>query len=143
MQKDVQICVVGKVFRPNERKVLALNKCLSEYFRLVKWYLSLNNTSKTYLHRNGYNYARKNFELSSALIQTARDRAIEILKSFNKNKKEDSVLTLKRISIRFDKRCYCFSKTTNILTPYWLTLSLNHKERISLPIVLERDRSRG
>jgi len=44
-------------------------------------------------------------------------------------------LRLKRISIRFDKRYYSFSKTTNVLTPYWLTLSLNRGERVSLPIV--------
>ncbi|MHA1626316.1 MAG: RNA-guided endonuclease InsQ/TnpB family protein, partial [Candidatus Asgardarchaeia archaeon] len=69
-----------------------------------------------------------------ALIQTARDKAVEVLKSFEKNKKEDSILKLKRISIRFDKRCYSF-KTTNVLTPYWLTLSLNRRERVSLPIV--------
>jgi IS605 OrfB family transposase len=49
--------------------------------------------------------------------------------------KGDSVLRLKRISMRFDRRCYEFSKRTNVLTPYWLTLSLNRRERISLPIV--------
>jgi len=51
------------------------------------------------------------------------------LKSFER--KEDSILSLKRISIRFDKRCYSFSKTTNVLTPWWLTLSLNKRERIA------------
>ncbi|MEM3830099.1 MAG: hypothetical protein QXP36_12940 [Conexivisphaerales archaeon] len=118
MQKDVQITVVGKVLNPNEQKVLALNRCLCEYIRLVKWYLLLDSISKTYLHKNGYYYARENFELSSALIQTARDKAVEILKSFRKNHKKNSVLRLKRISIRFDKRCYTLSKTTNVLTPY-------------------------
>ena len=68
------------------------------------------------------------------MIQTARDKAVEILKSFEKDRNEDSVLKLERISIRFDKRCYRFSKTTNVLTPYWLTLSLNKRERISLRI---------
>ncbi|MEM0287225.1 MAG: transposase, partial [Nitrososphaerota archaeon] len=61
MQKDVQITVVGKVLNPNEQKVLALNRCLGEYIRLVKWYLLLNNISKTYLHKNGYYYAREKF----------------------------------------------------------------------------------
>ena len=56
------------------------------------------------------------------------------MKSFEKNRKKGSVLRLKRISIRFDKRCYRFSKTTNVLTPYWLTLSLNRR-KVSLPIV--------
>ncbi|MCC6013153.1 MAG: hypothetical protein LM593_02190 [Candidatus Verstraetearchaeota archaeon] len=143
LQKDVRVCVIGKVFKPNKRKVLALNKTLDEYFRLVKWYLSFNFTSKTFLHKNCYEKAKELFNLNTALIQTARDRAVEILKSFEKTKKEDSVLRLKRISIRFDKRCYKFSKTMNVLTPYWLTLSLNRKERVSLPIVFgERQRQR-
>ena len=62
MQKDTRVCVVGKVFRPNERKILALNRCLSGYLRLIRWHLPLNNVSKTYLHRKGYGYAREDFE---------------------------------------------------------------------------------
>jgi len=127
--------VIGKVFKPNKLKVLVLNRTLNEYFRLVKWYLGFNSKSKSILHRNYYEKAKRRFNLNTALIQTARDKAIEILKSFEKNRKDDSILRLKRISIRFDKRCYSFSKTTNVLTPYWLTLSLNKGERISLPIV--------
>jgi len=143
MQKEVQITVVGKVFKPNKSKVLALNRTLSEYFRLVRWYLSFNSKSKSDLHKNCYEEAKKCFNLNTALIQTARDKAVEILKSFEKTRKDDSVLRVKRISIRFDKRCYSFSKTTNVLTPYWLTLSLNKKERISLPIVFgEKQRQR-
>ena len=105
--------------------------------------MSFNSTSKTFLHENYYEKAKELFDLNTALIQTARDKAIEILKSFEENKKEDSVLRLKKISIRFDKKCYKFSKMTNVLTPYWLTLSLNKRERISLPIVFgERQRQR-
>ncbi len=48
--------------------------------------------------------------MNTALIQTDRDKAVEILKSFEKNRKEDSVLRLKRILILFDKRCCNFSK---------------------------------
>ncbi len=138
MQKDVQLTVIGRVFKPNKQKVLILNKCLNEYFKLVKWYLKFNSVSKTDLHAKSYKEARRQFKLRSALIQSARDKAIEILKSFNKNKKKNSVLRLKRISIRFNNLCYKFSKTTNVLTPYWLTLSLGcrgYKERISLPII--------
>jgi IS605 OrfB family transposase len=139
MSREVQVTVVGKVFKPNRKKVLALNKCLEEYFELVNWYLSFNSTSKTFLHENGYEKAKHQFNLNTALIQTARDKAVEILKSFNKRKKNGKVKAekpkLRRISIRFDKRCYSFAKTTNKLTPYWLTLSLNRRERITLPIV--------
>jgi putative transposase len=143
LQKDVQVCVVGKVFQPNRLKVLALNRVLSEYFGLVKWYLHFNSTSKSVLHENCYEAAKKRFNLNTALIQTARDKAVEILKGFEENKKENSILRLKRVSIRFDRRCYNFSKTTNVLTPYWLTLSLNRRERVSLPIVFgEKQRER-
>jgi len=143
LQRDVQLTVIGKVFKPNPNKVLALNMALKEYFRLVKWYLSFNSTSKTLLHENGYEEAKRLFNLNTALIQTARDKTIEILKSFQKNRKDDSALRLKRVSIRFDKRCYSFSKTTNVLTPYWLTLSLFRRKRISLPIVFgEKHRQR-
>ncbi|MGC8937305.1 MAG: hypothetical protein ACP5KV_08120 [Candidatus Methanomethylicaceae archaeon] len=44
-------------------------------------------------------------------------------------------MRLERISMRFERRCCSFSKTTNSLRPYWLTLSLKRRERISLPIV--------
>jgi IS605 OrfB family transposase len=143
LQKEAQICVVGRVFRPNKSKVLALNKTLGEYFKLVKWYLGYNSTSKKFLHEKCCEDAKRLFNLNTALIQTARDKAVEIMKGFEENRKEGSVLKLKRISIRFDKRCYSFSKTDNALTPYWLTLSLSKKERISLPIVFgERQRQR-
>ena len=88
MQKGVQICVVGKVFRPNKSKVLALNKTLSEYFKIVKWYLGCNSKSKKFLHEKCYEDAKRLFNLNTALIQTARDKAVEILKSFEEKKKK-------------------------------------------------------
>jgi len=135
MQKEVQVTVVGRVFKPNTRKVRALNRCFEQYLGLVKWYLQFQSTSKKFLHKNGYDEAKQRFYLNTALIQTARDKAVEILKSFRKTKRKSSILTVKRISIRFDSRCYTFSKTTNVLTPYWLTLSLDGRQRISLPII--------
>lgn len=134
MKKEIQLSTVGKVFKPNKRKVLALNKCLEEYFKLVNWYFDFNSTSKTFLHKNSYEKVKQQFNLNTALIQTARDKAVEVLKSFNENKKSEKP-KIKRISIRFDNRCYSFAKTTNKLTPYWLTLSLNRKERITLPTI--------
>jgi len=74
LQKEVQICVVGKVFRPNKSKVLALNKTLSEYLKIVKWYLSCNSKSKKFLHEKCYEDAKRLFNLNTALIQTAKIR---------------------------------------------------------------------
>jgi len=72
VQKDVQVTVVGKVFKPNRLKVLALNRTLSEYFELVKWYLGFNSKSRNVLHENCYEEAKRRFNLNTALIQTAR-----------------------------------------------------------------------
>jgi len=127
---------------PNMLKVLALNRTLGEYFRLVKWYLRFNSDIKTFLHEKSYERAKRLYNLNTALIQTARDKAGEVLKSFEETREEDSILRLKRISIGFDKRCYNF-KSTDALTSYWLTLSLNKRERISLPIAFgEKQRQR-
>jgi hypothetical protein len=49
--------------------------------------LSLNSASKTFLHKNYYEKGEEVFDLNTALIQTARDKAVEILKSFEENRK--------------------------------------------------------
>jgi len=82
------VTVVGKVLRPTGLKVLALNRTLGEYFKLIKLYLGFNSDSMTFLHENGYESAKQLFNLNTALIQTARDKAVEILKSFEENKRE-------------------------------------------------------
>ena len=64
MSREVQLTMVRKVFRPNKRKVLALNRRLEEYFKLVNWYLKFSSTSKTFLHRNGYERAKQPFNLN-------------------------------------------------------------------------------
>ena len=48
MKKKVQIIVVGRVWKPNKSKVLALNECLDEYFKTVKFFLRFNSVSKTF-----------------------------------------------------------------------------------------------
>jgi hypothetical protein len=82
---------------------------LNEGFRLVEWYLSFNSRLKSFLHEKCYEKARGT--LQHCLIQTVRDKAVEILKSFEENMRGRSVLRLKRIFMRFDRRCYSFSKT--------------------------------
>jgi len=134
MQRYIRLTVVGKVFRPNRVKVFALNQCLAEYYRLVKYYLKLNLVSKNELH-GFYDGIKTMFYLPTALIQTARDKAVETLTSFEENAREESKLRLRHISIRFDQRCYGLSKTTNILTPYWINLKLNREKRLSFPVM--------
>jgi len=112
--KEIKITIVGKVFNANKNKILILNQTLEEYFKLVKWYLDFNTISKKELYNKSYESAKKMFDLNTALLQTAKDKAIEIMKSFNELKRKTNKLILKRISIRFDERCYKFDKTNNV-----------------------------
>jgi len=106
----------------------------------VKWYLCFNSDSKTFLHENGYGGAKQLYNLNTALIQTGETK---LSKSSRALKKQNRIaLSLKCISIRFGKKCYN-SKTTNVLTPHSLKLSLNKRERISIPIAFdERQKQR-
>ena len=114
MKKEVRICIIGKVYNPNFRKLLKLNKCLEQYFKLVRFYIKeiekQKTTSKVKLHNSTYEQVKQKYHLPSALTQSARDKAVEIYRSFRKNSKKNSKLKLKRISIRFDKRITHFQK---------------------------------
>ncbi len=80
--KEIKITIIGKVFNANKNKILIINQALEKYFKLVKWYLDFNNISKKELHNRTYEKAKEMFDLNTALIQTARDKAIEIMRSF-------------------------------------------------------------
>jgi hypothetical protein len=54
----------------------------------VRWYLGFNSTSKEILHRNCYKKAEELFDLNTALIQTAGDKAVGILKCFKELKEK-------------------------------------------------------
>ncbi|MEM0079917.1 MAG: transposase [Nitrososphaerota archaeon] len=133
--RDVKITVIGRVPEGVDKlTVLRLNRCLEEYFNVVKFFLSFNNTSLKELHKLSYEEAKMRFSsLPTALIETAMKRSIEILKSFKKNGREDSKLKLKRISIRFDERCYDFSKSSQ--AEYQLSLKVDKEKRIIIPVM--------
>ncbi|MBD3195637.1 MAG: hypothetical protein GF317_11305 [Candidatus Lokiarchaeota archaeon] len=78
MQSIVQLTVIGKVFNPNKGKLLSLNRDLHQYIECVRWYLSFKPTSKKKLHKDAYHKAKQRFELKIALLQSARDKAVEI-----------------------------------------------------------------
>ena len=70
--KEVQETIIGKLHHPNFSKVFALNKCLEEYFKLVKWYLRIiaeqGITSKDDLHHLTYNIATRKFDLPLKVV---------------------------------------------------------------------------
>ena len=142
MYSTLQLTVIGKVFKPNKGKVLSLNRDLDRYMECVRWYLSFKPTSREKLHNDAYKKAKQRFELKTALLQTARDKAVEIYTSFRKIKGKNSELHLRKCCIRFDERSFKFGKIDKELTPYWLHLSLSGTwGRTAFPIVFGNRRN--
>jgi hypothetical protein len=79
--------VVGKVFKPNKRKVLALKQNTQRILWDCEAVSPLNSASKSVLHENGYERTKERFNLNTALIQTARDKAVENLEELRKKGK--------------------------------------------------------
>ncbi|MBD3215292.1 MAG: transposase, partial [Candidatus Lokiarchaeota archaeon] len=73
-----------------------LNRDLDQYVECVRWYLSFKPTSRNKLHKDTYKNAKERFELKMALLQSARDKAVEIYKSFENVKGKDSELHLRK-----------------------------------------------
>lgn len=147
--KIVQTTIMGKVYKENKGKTYRLNRLSEEYFRLIKLYvamgLELGDMSKSSLHELTYSKMCDEFNLATGLIQTARDKSVEILESFKKSdkgktekKRKNRILKMRKISIRFNKSTFKFEKVDHKLSQYWITLSTTgHRyERISLPIYL-------
>jgi IS605 OrfB family transposase len=136
MHSTLQLTVIGKVFNPNKGKVLSLNRDLDRYVECVRWYLSFKPTSRSKLHKDAYEKAKERYELKTALIQSARDKAVEIYKSFENVKEKGSEIHLRKCCMRFDGRSFKFAKVEKELTPYWLHLSLSGTYgRTPFPIV--------
>jgi len=121
----LQLTVIGKVFNPKAGKILALNRDLDQYMACVTWYYVFQPTSKTQLHHDAYQSPKTKFNLKTALLQSARDKAVEIYTSFQQVKEKNSQFCLKKCCLRFDERSFAFTKAKTKLTPYWLHLSLS------------------
>ncbi|MBD3193673.1 MAG: hypothetical protein GF317_01355 [Candidatus Lokiarchaeota archaeon] len=125
IQSILQLTVRGKVFKPNKGKVLSLNRDLDQYIECVRWYLSFKPTSKQKHHKDAYKKAKELFELKTALLQSARDKAVELYKSFKNIKKKGSQFHLRKCCIRFDARSFSFVKADKDISSYCFHLSLS------------------
>ncbi|MBD3194778.1 MAG: hypothetical protein GF317_06975 [Candidatus Lokiarchaeota archaeon] len=118
---------------------MTLNWDLDRYIEYVRWYLAFKPVSKQKLHKDAYNKAKEWFELKTALLQSARDKVVEIYTSFKNIKKKGSQLHLRKCCIRFDARSFTFVKTDKEITSYWLHLSLSGKwGRTAFLIILKK-----
>jgi transposase, IS605 OrfB family, central region len=86
----------------------------------VKFFASFKIKDKELLQQKAYEEARRRFGLSSTLTQTARDRAVELVKA-----NEGREFHVHEVSIRVNYRAFKLVRRDTKLTPYWLYLQLD------------------
>jgi hypothetical protein len=109
--------VQGKVVNPNKEKRHKLNVVLEKYLKMVKFFASFKLKDKKLLQKMTYREARRRFGLSSTLTQTARDKAVELVKV-----NEGKEFHVHKASMRVNYRAFKLVKRDTKLTPFWLYL---------------------
>jgi len=120
LRAEVKVAVQGKILNPNKEKRHKLNVVLEKYLKAVKFFASFKIKDKNLLQQKAYEEARRRFGLSSTLTQTARDKAVELVKA-----NEGREFHVHEVSIRVNYRAFKLVRRDTKLTPYWLYLQLD------------------
>ena len=120
LKAEVKVAVQGKILNPNKEKRYKLNVVLEKYLKTVKFFASFKINDKKLLQQKAYKEARRRFGMSSTLTQTARDKAVELVKA-----NEGREFHVHRVSIRVNYRAFKLVRRDTKLTPYWLYLKLD------------------
>ncbi len=109
-----------KLFKPTrvKRQLLFL---LQENQQLLNNYIGLiekhSTTNKSLLHSLSYSRLRSDYKLPSAIVQSARDKAVEAYKSYKAKKrrgeKSSKPCFSDRVPVRLDKRTFSVIETDN------------------------------
>lgn len=121
-----------KIQNPNKGKALSLNKTVRQWRKCVNFYLHelIKGTSLGMI----YDMSKTNYELPTALIQTARDFAKEQIKSYEENENNPHYPHFDSfVPVRFDKRTVSFKKVGNHFE-VWANIS-TVDGRVKVPIV--------
>ena len=140
MKKTVHKTIKVKIFNPTQVKVQFL-ELIRENSIILNHYISqieeLDTTSKSKIHKETYHDLRKTSPLPSAVLQTARDKALEAYKSYRAhkgNRRKTSIPKFKNIApVRLDKRTIKIIETDNKLK-YFASI-YTQDGRISVPLL--------
>ncbi len=131
-----------KLFRPTRVKQQLLF-LLSENQRLLDEYVALiekHGTSKSRLHKLTYKGLRSRYKLPSAMLQSARDKAVEAYKGYKTKKrncrKARKPCFGKGVPVRLDKRMFSVVETDNRFR-YFASIATS-KGRIFVPLLGQR-----
>ena len=140
MKKTVHKTIKVKIFNPThvKRQFLELIRensiTLNHYISQIE---ELGTTSKSKLHKETYYELRKTSPLPSAVLQTARDKAVEAYKSYQTrkgNRRKTSIPKFRNSTpVRLDKRTIKIIETDNKLKYFASIYTQNG--RICVPLL--------
>ena len=117
LKAEVKLTVQGKILNPNKEKRHKLNVVLEKYLKAVKFFASFKIKDRNLLQQRAYKEARRRFGLSSNLTESARDKAVELVKA-----NEGREFHVQQVSVRVNYRAFKLVRRNTKLTPYWLYL---------------------
>ena len=120
LKAEVKLTVQGKILNPNKEKRHKLNVVLEKYLKAVKFFASFKIKDRNLLQQRAYKEARRRFGLSSNLTESARDKAVELVKA-----NEGREFHVQQVSVRVNYRAFKLVRRNTKLTPYWLYLQLD------------------
>lgn len=126
-----------KIKQPTKNKLESLQEYCQEFSACVNWHLKKlqkeKTTSRTKIHKLYYQFARHKFNLPSANLQVALDKAIEIQRSYLRKKGKKSKPKLKSLIGCF--RDDTLKKENNAIRLTLKEKKLNNR-RIWLPLTI-------
>lgn len=147
---QVQKTIKFKVGELRKGKQELIDLALINSLNAIKDFIDLSIKNKTTsgikLHYLGYKNARKKYDLPSCILEQAREKASEIIKSWKSNKrrlrKNISIPEPKALRIRYNNVVFNVIKTENKEFQFWASILIkkgksgSSKNRIYIPLIV-------
>jgi len=119
-----------QLYKPTKNKELKFLEIIKEFTACCRWYLEIlqreKTTSRVKIHRKYYQKAKSKFNLLSANIQQALDKAIETQRAYYKKQG-------KRSKPQFRKEFACFRQDTFKIFEKYIQLNFSNRQRVNVP----------
>lgn len=124
------ITIKYQLYKPTKNKELKFLEISKEFIACCKWYLEKlqkeKTTSRVKIHKKYYREAVNKFNLLTANIQLALDKAIEVQRSYWKKRDKKS-------KPKFKKQFVCFRQDTFRIFDKYIQLNFPDRKRVNIP----------
>ena len=133
-----------KIGKLSNNKTTILDRVINKNIKSINFCLDKAKNGEAITHNLVYKDLRK-LNLPSTIIAGARNKSIEIIKTYNKKKGKKTFPILKNGAIRYDNQVVKIRKTDNKLYKYFIsllykaTIKGKSDNRIELPLIINSE----